>query len=132
VLQLVFGKTADRRDRRLLIIAGNLLTAIPLILTPLVDCFTSLLILGTIMGVGGGLAFPAASAVATELGRRHGMGNIMGFFNQSMSFGMIVGPVISGFVMDLLGISVVFLTSSFLGCAGSAAALILFYRNRGV
>ena len=75
--------------------------------------------MGTVMGVGGGLAFPAASAVATELGRNHGMGNVMGYFNQSMSFGMIAGPVIAGLVMDRLGISVVFIVGGSIGLIGS-------------
>ena len=120
VLQHVFGRVADRVDRRFLIILGNLIGAIPMFFTPFARSFSHLVIMGMVMGVGGGLAFPAASAVATKLGRSHGMGNVMGYFNQSMSFGMIAGPVIAGLVMDRFGISVVFIVGGSIGFIGSA------------
>ena len=131
-LQHFFGGLADRMNRHFLIIAGNTMTAIPMLLTPAARSLTHLLVLAVIMGIGGGLAFPAALAVATELGRKHGMGNIMGFFNQSMSLGMIVGPVAAGWVMDLLGISVVFIFVGFLGMMGSGICVAYLYRRRGV
>ena len=93
LLQYVFGKVADRFDRRILIISGNVIGAVPLLLTPFAQSFLHLALLGCLMGLGGGLAFPAAGAVATELGREHGMGNVMGYFNMSMSIGSIVGAM---------------------------------------
>jgi DHA1 family multidrug resistance protein-like MFS transporter len=132
VLQHFFGGLADRMNRHFLMIVGNTITAIPMLFIPTATSLAHFLILGVIMGIGGGLAFPAALAVATELGRKHGMGNIMGFFNQSMSLGMIVGPVTAGWVMDLLGISVVFTFVGFLGMMGSGVCVYYLYRRRGV
>lgn len=118
-LQHFFGRLADRMNRRFIVVAGNILTALPLLLTPFAQNFTHLLFLGLLMGIGGGFAFPAAAAIATEFGRDHGMGNVMGYFTQSMSLGMIVGPVISGWVMDLLGLTFVFIFGSLVGIFGS-------------
>ena len=132
VLQHFFGRVADRMSRRFLIVAGNLLTAVPLAFTPLADNFHQLLFLGVIIGIGGGMAFPAAVAVATVVGRDHGMGNIMGYFNSAMSYGMILGPVISGLVMDQLGISLVFMFASFTGIIGSIVCATLLIHERGV
>ena len=120
VLQHFFGKLADRVSRSLLVVVGNTVVAFPLLVTPYAKSFSDLLFLGIIMGLGSGLAFPAAAALATEEGRNHGMGNVMGYFNQSMSFGMIVGPIVAGWVMDLLGLSVVFIFGGLVGILGSS------------
>ena len=132
VLQHFFGRLADRWSRRGLIIAGNLLNGLPLLLTPFASRVSHLAVLSFMMGVGGGLAFPAALAVATSVGRDHGMGNVMGYFNTAMSFGMIIGPIVSGWIMDLLGLSVVFIWGGMLGLLGSIGCVILFYRRKGV
>lgn len=129
ILQWIFGKAADRYDRRLLIILGNVVGAIPLLLTPMATTFSHLVILGCLMGLGGGIAFPAAGAVATELGRKHGMGNIMGFFNMAMSIGSIVGAMAAGQVMDLLGMSYVFLFGGVITLIGSAASVKWLYQK---
>ena len=131
VLQHFFGRVADRWSRRGLIIGGNLLSSLPLLLTPFASDFWHLIILSFVMGVGGGVAFPAALAIATRVGRDHGMGNVMGTFNTAMSLGMITGPLIAGWIMDLLGLSVVFMWGGFLGIAGSIVCTILFFRNKG-
>jgi MFS family permease len=130
-VQHFFGPVADRLDRRKLVVFGNLVGIIPLLLTPFAGNLGHLLVLGVVMGVGSGLAFPAASAIATELGREHGMGNIMGFFNQSMSLGMITGPVVAGCIMDLFNISVVFIFGGIVGLMGSLLAAVWFGILRG-
>ena len=131
-LQHFFGRLADRWNRYFLIVLGNLLTAAPLLFTPFADNYLHLIVLSTIMGVGSSLAFPAASAVATDLGRIHGMGNIMGFYNQAMSLGMIMGPVTAGWIMDLFGIHVVFIFGGLIGVFGSTLCGHLFFHNRGI
>jgi len=130
ILQKFFGVIADKIDRRTLIITGNVITAMALLLTPLAKEFIHLIYLGLFMGVGSGLAFPAAGAVATELGRDHGMGNMMGFFNLAMSIGMILGPIVSGFIMDQYGKDVVFLFASVIGLLGSAQSFYWLSKGR--
>jgi MFS family permease len=131
ILQHLFGRIADRFSRRMLITAGNLITAASLLLTPFATSLTHLIILGILMGIGSGMAFPAAGALATELGRDHGMGNLMGFFNLSMSLGMIIGPIVSGKIMDLFGESVVFVFGGLAGLWGSLHAYYLLTHHKG-
>lgn len=120
VLQYVFGRAADRFYRPYLVVGGNVLGAIPLLLTPYATGFFQLLGLGIVMGVGGGIAFPAAGALVTVVGRDHGMGNVIGYFNMAMSLGSIVGSVVAGCVMDLFGLPFVFLFGGLVGLLGSA------------
>jgi len=131
VLQHFFGKLADRVSRSFLVVVGNIVVVVPLLVTPYAKSFSDLLFLGIIMGLGSGLAFPAAAALATEQGRSHGMGNVMGYFNQSMSLGMIVGPIVAGWVMDLLGLSVVFIFGGIVGILGSSfCAYFMIHQSR--
>ena len=132
LLQYIFGKVADRFDRRILIIAGNIIGAVPLLLTPFAQSFSHLALLGCLMGLGGGLAFPAAGAVATELGRGYGMGHVMGNFNMAMSIGSIVGAMSAGQVMDLFGMSYVFIFGGIVTLVGSAACLVWLYQRNYV
>ncbi|RKY53163.1 MAG: MFS transporter, partial [Candidatus Neomarinimicrobiota bacterium] len=131
VLQHFFGKLADRVSRSVLVVVGNIVVVVPLLVTPYARSFSDLLFLGILMGLGSGLAFPAAAALATEQGRSHGMGNVMGYFNQSMSLGMIVGPIVAGWVMDLLGLSVVFIFGGIVGILGSSfCAYFMIHQSR--
>ena len=129
LLQWFFGKLADRFSKTWFMVIGNLFGTLPLLLTPLATSLTHLLILGILMGVGSALAFPAAGAVATEIGREYGMGNIMGYFNMAMSLGMITGAIGTGIVMDLFGLSYVFLLGGIIGITGTL--LCLFWLKRG-
>ncbi|MBN2416438.1 MFS transporter [bacterium] len=119
ILQQVSGAVADRLQRHVLVAAGNGITATALLLLPLTGTFTHLLLLGILMGVGSGFAFPAAGAVATQLGRHHGMGSLMGYFNMSMSLGMIAGPIVAGLILDRFGTGSVFLFAAAAGFLGS-------------
>lgn len=125
ILQQLSGRVADRVKRHVLVAAGNGITALALLVLPLAGTFEHLLIIGLCMGVGSGFAFPAAGAVATELGREHGMGSLMGYFNMSMSLGMIVGPIIAGLILDGFGTESVFLFAAAVGFFGSLRSFAL-------
>ncbi|HDQ45402.1 MAG TPA: MFS transporter [bacterium] len=120
VLQHYFGKVADRSYRPGLVVLGNAITGLSIFLILVARTRFDFFLVSLIMGVGGGIAFPAAGAMATELGRKHGMGNIMGWFNTGQSLGQVAGPVFAGWIMDLFGIPCVFISVgliSILGCA---------------
>jgi DHA1 family multidrug resistance protein-like MFS transporter len=119
LLQNVTGKMADRFSRRTMIVTGNGVAGFALILFPLARNFSDLMLLGSILGIGSAFAFPAASAVATNLGRDYGMGHVMGQFNMAMSLGAIVGAVVTGALMDLFQIDVVFIFSGLIGILGA-------------
>jgi len=64
-------------------------------------------------------------ALNVELGNQYnGMGSVMGIFNSAMSLGMVLGPLVSGFIMDYLGMNQIFYLGAIIGIV---AALIATY-----
>ncbi len=130
LLQGVFGRLADKYNKFYLVIAGAPLAATSLILTPVAKNFISLLILALLMGLGGALSMPAATAINVKIGKKYGMGASMGIFNMAMSLGMILAPMISGAVMDLWGVKYIFIVAGLISFAG--IALFSFYVYLGL
>lgn len=111
LLQRLLGKLADRYNKYYLIASGTGLVAIALLLVPGFHGFYSYLIFAIFMGVGGGISVPAMFALVTITGRETGQGSAMGVVNMIMSFGMILSPLLCGWIMDFTNISTVFLIS---------------------
>jgi len=102
------GLIADKYNRKHLTIIGSLFFALSLALIPLTSTFGQLVVVLLLQGISNAISMPAATALTVEEGRRFGMGSTMGAFMMAMSFGIAVGPVISGGIHDWLNINWVF------------------------
>lgn len=129
VLQLPFGKLADRLNRKMLVLWGSILyfSIIPLI--PYTLNFSQILLLNIILGFFGALSLPAASAMILREGKQFGMGSTMAIFNVAMSAGLAVGPVVSGIILDLLGLPEVFYCCTILGLLGTGIVAWFFQKT---
>jgi MFS family permease len=124
VLQYPLGKIADRHDKKKLILLGSGMSALMLFFIPLGDTFLKLLLMALLLGIGGGIAMPAGTALAAVVGKRNGgMGSTMGIYNMAMSAGLVFGPLTGGVIQGSLGINQVF----FLGGLISVLGIIGFY-----
>jgi len=131
LLQGYFGKLADRYSKILLIILGSGISAAALLFIPLIaHNFRSLLIIDMFMGIGGAISMPAASAITVIAGKRYGMGASMGVFNTAMSVGMILAPLLSGMVMDTLGLIYIFYVAGIVSVLG--ILIFLYYVRKGI
>ena len=129
VLQLPFGKLADRLNRKMLVLWGSILyfSIIPLI--PYTLNFSQILLLNIILGFFGALSLPAASAMILREGKQFVMGSTMAIFNVAMSAGLAVGPVVSGIILDLLGLPEVFYCCTILGLLGTGIVAWFFQKT---
>ena len=109
--QRFFGRVADVYNKTLLILTGSLLIAVTLIIIPNTNGFSYLILASLLFGIGNAIALPSAAALVTIAGRELGQGSAMGAFNTAMSIGMITAPVISGAIMDFIGLHFVFIFS---------------------
>jgi MFS family permease len=107
-LQRLGGAAADRWKPLYLILGGAFLSGAAVASMPLARGFGALLLLNICMGTGGGLALPSGLALAARVGRRIGMGSVIGVTDTGWSLGMIASPIVSGLLMDFLGIDSIF------------------------
>ena len=127
-LQLPCGKLADKVNRKMLVIAGSLLyfSIVPFI--PYTADFIQLLSLNIVLGFLGALSLPAASALTVVEGKNFGMGSTMAIFNVAMSVGLAIGPLTSGIILDLFGLSGVFYFCTIVGFLSTGIVSWLFSR----
>lgn len=129
LLQRLLGRLADRYNKYYLIALGTAIVAVALALVPGFHGLFPYLIFAILMGVGGGISVPAMFALVTIAGRETGQGSAMGVVNMVMSFGMILSPLASGWIMDILDISAAFTLSAIIVIATMPLFLIMGRRS---
>ena len=90
---------------------------------PIATGFYTLLALNLVMGLGSAISIPAGSAITAKLGRKMGMGSVMGVFNTAFGIGAGIGPIIAGLIMMATSLTVVFVSSAIITLIGT----IIFY-----
>ncbi len=123
LLQTPMGILADRYDKRLLLIGGGLVGAVGYFLLVHTGTIIEIFAARIIVSLGGALSLPAVTAIIAEEGRELGSGSTVGVFNTAMSIGQIVGPVFSGYLLDVYGMGSVFYFSGFI----SALSVVAFW-----
>jgi DHA1 family multidrug resistance protein-like MFS transporter len=108
LLQTPMGILADRFDRKKLLMAGGLVASIGYLYMVHTGTILEIFIARIIVSIGGALSLPAVTAIIAEEGREFGSGSTVGVFNTAMSIGQIIGPVLSGVLLDLYGMGSVF------------------------
>lgn len=105
VLQLPFGRFADKYNKIVLLLGGTFCMSLSVLMIPFMANVFSVTILYIILGIGEAVIWPVLGAYASEEGRNYyGHGTMMGIFSFMMSGGVLTGAVLAGTSMDLLGI----------------------------
>lgn len=109
VLQVPFGKLADRYEKVPLLVGGCVCMSSAISLIPSVTNFPAMVGLYLFLGFGEAMLWPVLGAYAAEEGRTHfGHGTMMGVFNLAMSAGVFIGALLAGTSMDSLGMGQAF------------------------
>lgn len=127
-LQPLAGRAADRYHRPSLVAISLSIVALITFFIASAEGFFVILALFLLMGLFDSVAFPAASAMAVEVGRSVGMGTVMGILQMALSLGMIGGSVVGGSIMDGFGIRAVFYYTAATTGAGALAVASLGWR----
>ena len=105
LLQVPYGKFADKYNKIVLLLGGTLCMSLSILMIPSMTTVVAVTILYIILGIGEAVIWPVLGAYASEEGRRYyGHGTMMGIFSLMMSGGVLTGAVLAGTSMDLLGI----------------------------
>ena len=120
-LQRISGELADRINPKYLIIAGTFASGITVLGMPFVHGFIPILILNILMGIANGLSLPGGLVITARLGQTMGMASIMSLNDAAWGLGFIVSPILSGLILDWIGVSYVFIIGSLLIVLGGVA-----------
>ena len=128
-LQTPMGYVADRFNKTFLIIAGGVLAAAAMLSFHWASSFLDLCLANAVLGVAGGVSFPAVMALGVIAGReKGGMGTVMGLLAMAHSLGMLSGPLLAGALLDLSSFGAVFVAGSAVLVTGTALFLGLHRR----
>ncbi len=127
-LQRPCGRLADRVNPKYPVILGTFASGMAVLGMPFGEGVAILLFLNLLMGAANGLSLPGGLVITGELGRSMGMASLMSVTDAAWSLGMIVSPILAGIILDLWGLSLVFVVGSFLILAGGLA-VTLFLRG---
>lgn len=125
LLQTPFGKLADKLPKKWFVTLGGTMAATALILIPFTRNFTEIFWVNFLLGISGGIAMPALSALVVEEGKKIGeMGSMMSLFVLFHSIGMIIGPIFAGLTSETLSLTATFTSGGMIGLLGVVGFMI--------
>ena len=127
--QPVFGRLADRYNRRLLVAAGLLGNAVFLVGLGFVNLYVLVVLALMAMGATAAISNVAASAMQVVAGRRVGMGTVLGLGSASNGIGIVVGSVVGGMLIDRFALYAAFV---FGGAMMAGGVALFWWLTRGV
>ena len=107
----LFGRIADRIDKRIQIVAGLILLACAIALIPRGISFPWFLAVSSLFGLGMSISTVATSAYVADVARKENIGASMGALSSIMDIGQSAGPLITGIVIMAAGYTAGFLVS---------------------
>ena len=119
----LFGKLADRIDKRKQIIAGILLLGIAMGIIGFFQSIISVIILGIIFGLGLSFSTIATSTYVAEVTKKDKLGASLGGLSAIMDVGQTIGPLLTGIIITYFSFKIGFMLSLIL----AVISAIMFY-----
>jgi multidrug resistance protein len=104
LFNIYFGRQADKGTRKKLIFAGCLVGAVCFAFLSQANALISVALLFAGLGMGLGMASPAAAALIADTTSNARRGEVYGIFNTARMSGVVIGPLIAGLTADLHGV----------------------------
>ena len=109
IMNIPMGVVSDRMDKRILVVAGGIITLVAISIIGPADGFWGLFTANVVFGIGGGVSMPALMALAVISGsRKKSMGAVMSMITVAHSLGMLCGSLIAGIIMDVWALEYAF------------------------
>jgi MFS family permease len=118
----LFGKLADRVDRRVQILAGIVLLAAATAAIPLVTGIAALTLVSVIFGLAVSVSTVATSSYVAEVVKTEHIGASLGGLSSIMDIGHSSGPFVAGFIITAVNVGAGF----FAGAAVCVVAALVF------
>jgi len=121
--QPVFGKIADRIDKRIQIVLGILTLGIAIGIVALFSSIISVILLGILFGLGLSFSTVATSSYVAEIADKDKLGTSLGGLSSIMDLGHSSGPFITGIIISSLS----FFWGFFASLVLAVISAIVFY-----
>jgi len=95
----LMGRFSDKMGRRAPIIAGSIVSILPLLVIHFSTHFSVLLLLSIIYGIGFAMVTSSTPALVSDLAPMKLTGTAMGFLDMTMDIGQTIGPLITGIIV---------------------------------
>ncbi len=122
VTKPLFGRIADRVDKRIQIVGGLLITGGAVAAVPFATTYAGFLVVSAFFGIGLSLSTVATSAYVADVARKEQIGSSMGALSSIMDIGQSSGPLITGIIVSMEGYPAGFLT----GFVLEAGVIVVF------
>lgn len=130
VLLIPFGKMADRRSHGTLFVLGLLLFSIANLFCFMAHSLPFLLTFRIVKGVGGALIYATAIPILTRAYPDSQRGLVIGINLSAVSFSLLAGPLLGGFIINYLGWRYLFLIVGLIAFGTLLGAVGLWNTNR--
>jgi len=111
---VVSGWAADRFSKKRLVSIAFLVSSAGMLGVALFPRYDVLFLFTTLLGVGGGMFAPSATAWLASVGSMVSAGMLMGIFDLVLASGNATGPLLAGLLAEKMGLQGVFLLFAFL------------------
>ncbi len=129
-LMLAFARIGDILGRKRVYIVGFALFTVGLILCSLSQSVVQLILARVVQGVGAAMTIALSMAIVTAAFRDHERGKALGILGAVVSTGLLIGPVLGGFLLDIFDWRSVFYTRVPIGVVGIVMAWVLLREQR--
>jgi MFS family permease len=119
----LFGKLADRIDKRTQIAAGLIILSISVASLPFAGSFAGFLATSMFLGLGMSISTVATSAYTADVAKKEQIGSSMGALSSTMDIGHAAGPLVTGIIITAAGYTYGFMA----GCILTLAVTVVFW-----
>lgn len=120
------GWLADRVGKTSLVKLGMVLGAAGMWLVPFSSRLPGLVLAAVLLGLSYALSFPAFLALVSEMAPSGRLGLAIGASETVQGLGIVLGPLVGGFLWDAAGPKAPFVTSAAALTAGAIIAILIF------
>src|SRR5262245_13550072 len=129
-LLLTMGTLGDRFGRKRALQAGLVLFGAASLAVLVVDDTTQLIVVRSVMGVGGALIMPATLSIITNVFPREERAKAIGVWSATAAIGIGLGPLAGGLLLEWFDWSAVFLVNVPVTAVALVAGLVLVPESR--
>jgi MFS family permease len=125
----LFGRLADRINKRSQIVFGMLILSLSFVLIPFLHNYWLVLILSIVFGLGMSISTVATNSYVPEIIRKEDLGGSMGALSSLMDVGHSSGPFVVGLIITYFSFGLGFVFSLFIALLATIYFMICNFRK---